>query len=180
VAQNPAPIETGAEPIPRWLIGIGAGVILVGVVALSGSLEGENPDLVGPLPSEPAPPASGEPLPSGEVPPATGEPPPASGAPPQDAVALIEEAGCQACHGDDLSGQGTFPSLHGVAGGPVSENLQQLGEDHPDTWANLWIDGTVPEVEGLDRGGMPVFGGPSGQLTTEEIGVIVDFLLTLE
>jgi hypothetical protein len=67
-----------------------------------------------------------------------------------------------------------------VAGGPVSENLQQLGEDHPDTWANLWIDGTVPEVEGIDRLGMPAFGGPGGQLTTEEIGVIVDFLLTLE
>ena len=167
--------------IPRWLIFLGAGIILAGTLALAGSLEGENPDLVGPLPSEPAPPSvpSGEPIPSG-VPPATGEPPPASGEPPQDAVALIEQAGCQACHGENLDGQGSFPSLHGVADGPVSENLQQLGEDHPDTWANLWIDGTVPEVEGLDRGGMPAFGGPGGQLTTEEIAVIVDFLLTLE
>ncbi len=62
----------------------------------------------------------------------------------------------------------------------MSENLQQLGEDFPDTWANLWIDGSGPEVAGLDRGGMPVFGGPDGQLTTEEIATIVDFLLTLE
>jgi hypothetical protein len=179
MAQGPAPIETGSEPIPRWLVFLGAATVLIGVLALGGSLEGENPDLVGPLPSEPAPPASGGPLPSG-VPPASGEPPPASGEPPQDAVALIEEAGCQACHGEDLGGQGSFPSLHGVAGGPVSENLQQLGEDYPDTWADLWIDGTVPEVEGIDRFGMPMFGGPGGQLTTEEIAVIVDFLLTLE
>jgi hypothetical protein len=179
MTQGPAPIETGSEPVPRWLVIVGAAIILVGVLALAGSLEGENPDLVGPLPSEPAPPASEGPVPSG-VPPATGEPPPASGPPPQDAVALIEAAGCQACHGENLEGQGSFPSLHGVANGPVSDNLQQLGEDHPDTWANLWIDGTVPEVEGIDRLGMPVFGGPGGQLTTEEIAVIVDFLLTLE
>jgi mono/diheme cytochrome c family protein len=171
-SQGPPPIETGHEPIPRWLAFLGAAIALVGVVSLSGNLEGENPDLVGPLPSEavPSPPASGEPPPSGAPP--SGEP--------QDAVALIEEAGCQACHGEDLGGQGTFPSLRGLAEGPVSENLQQLGEDYPDTWAHLWIDGTVPEVEGLDRGGMPAFGGPGGQLTTEEIATIVEFLLTLE
>ena len=177
MTQGPVPIETGSAPIPGWLIGLGVLIILVGVLAFVGGLEGENPDLVGPLPSEPGPPPSGAPPPSGEPPP-SGAPP--SGAPTQDAVALIEEAGCQACHGDNLEGQGSFPSLHGVADGPVSENLQQLGEDHPDTWANLWIDGTVPEVEGLDRGGMPAFGGPGGQLTTEEIADIVDFLLTLE
>jgi mono/diheme cytochrome c family protein len=177
----PPPVETGNEPIPRWIAGVSAAVILVGAIALGGSLEGTNPDLLGPGPSEPAP--SGAP-PSGE-PPASGEPapsgaPPPSGQPGGEAGALIEEAGCQGCHGEDLSGQGSFPSLHGVAQGPVSENLQQLGEDFPDTWPNLWIDGSGPEVAGLDRGGMPVFGGPEGQLTTEEIAIIVDFLLTLE
>ena len=30
------------------------------------------------------------------------------------------------CHGPDLGGSGDFPSLHGVAEGPVSENLQDL------------------------------------------------------
>jgi mono/diheme cytochrome c family protein len=92
-------------------------------------------------------------------------------------VALIEQAGCQACHGDDLGGQGNFPSLHGVAEGPVSENLQDLGASNPDDWANLWIDGTGPEVADLDRGGMPQFG--SGQLTTDEIATIVEYLKTL-
>jgi Cytochrome c len=179
VAQSvPPPVETGNEPIPRWIAGVGAAVVLVGVIALGGSLEGTNPDLIGPGPSEPAPsaaPPSGEPPPSGAP---SGAPP--SGEPGSDAVALIEEAGCQDCHGDDLSGRGSFPSLLGIAEGPKSENLQQLGEDFPDTWANLWIDGTGPEVAGLDRGGMPAFGGPEGQLTTEEIATIVDFLLTLE
>ena len=93
--------------------------------------------------------------------------------------ALYKEV-CAACHGDNLEGQGSFPSLHGVAGGPVSDNLQQLGTDYPDTWANLWIDGTGPEVRGIDRFGMPQFGGAGGQLTTEEIATIVDFLKTLE
>lgn len=182
---GPPPVETGNEPIPRWIFGVGAAVVLVGVIALGGSLEGTNPDLVGPGPSQPAAPSeappSGEPPPSGAQP--SGPPPsgpPPSGAPSGDAVALIEQAGCQACHGEDLSGQGSFPSLHGIAAGPKSENLQDLGAANPDTWPNLWIDGSGPEVAGLDRGGMPVFGGPDGQLTTDEIATIVDYLLTLE
>jgi mono/diheme cytochrome c family protein len=92
-------------------------------------------------------------------------------------LALIEEAGCQGCHGPDLAGQGAFPSLHGVAGGPTSDNLQDLGTANPDTWPNLWIDGTGPDVADLDRFGMPVFGET---LTAEEIQTIVDYLLTLE
>lgn len=167
-AGGPPPVETGHEPIPRWMVGVGASVVLIGVVSLSGGLEGTNPDLVGPGPSEPAPPSAAP----------SGEPPPSE--PPTDAVALIEQAGCQQCHGEDLSGQGSFPSLIGMADGPKSENLQDLGADHPDTWANLWIDGTGPEVAALDRGGMPEFGGPDGQLTTDEIAIIVEFLLTLE
>lgn len=164
---TPPPVETGHEPIPRWIVGIGAAAVLIGVVSLSTGLEGTNPDLVGPGPSEAV-------APSG--PPPSGEPPPSS--PPGDAVALIEAAGCQACHGENLDGQGAFPSLHGLADGPKSENLQELGTEFPDTWANLWIDGTGPEVADLDRGGMPAFG--EGQLTSEEIATIVDFLLTLE
>jgi hypothetical protein len=164
---TPPPVETGHEPIPRWIMGIGAAAVLIGVISLSTGLEGTNPDLVGPAPSEAAPPSG---------PPPSGEPPPSS--PPGDAVALIEAAGCQACHGENLEGQGAFPSLHGIADGPKSDNLQDLGTEFPDTWPNLWIDGTGPEVAGIDRGGMPVFG--EGLLTPEEITTIVDFLLTLE
>jgi mono/diheme cytochrome c family protein len=169
---GPAPVETGREPIPRWMVALGAAVVFVGVASLSFNLDGTNPDLVGAQPS--GPPASG--------PPASG--PPASGPPPtggtEDAAALIQRAGCEACHGPDLAGQGQFPSLHDLAAGPKSENLQQLGTDFPDTWANLWIDGSGPEVAGLDRGGMPVFGGPDGILTADEISTIVEYLLTLE
>jgi len=164
---GPPPVETGNEPIPLWMVGFGLTVLLLGVVSLGFNLEGTNPDLVGPGPS--GPPASG---------------PPPSGAPPSggtaDAVTLIERSQCQACHGADLSGQGIFPSLHGIAAGPKSDNLQQLGADFPDTWPNLWIDGSGPEVAGLERGGMPVFGGPDGSLTPDEIATIVEYLLTLE
>ncbi|MDQ5841121.1 MAG: cytochrome c [Chloroflexota bacterium] len=174
---GPPPVETGNERIPLWMVGFGATVLLLGVVSLGLNLEGTNPDLVGAGPS--GPPASGPP-PSGAPP--SGPPP--SGAPPSggtaDAVTLIERSQCQACHGADLSGQGIFPSLHGIAAGPTSDNLQQLGADFPDTWPNLWIDGSGPEVAGLDRGGMPVFGGPDGTLTPDEIATIVEYLLTLE
>jgi len=174
---GPPPVETGNERIPLWMVAFGATVALVGVVSLGFNLEGTNPDLVGAGPS--GPPASGPP-PSG--PPPSGAPP--SGAPPSagtgDAATLIERAGCQACHGSDLSGQGIYPSLHGIAAGPKSENLQQLAADFPDTWPNLWIDGSGPEVAGLDRRSMPVFGGPDGVLTPDEIATIVEYLLTLE
>ena len=162
------------------MVTIGAAVVLIGVVTLSLSLEGTNPDLLTAAPS--APPAS--PVPSGEPsgPPPSGEPggPSASPSGGADAVALIEMAGCQACHGPDLSGGGNLPgpSLHGISDGPKSENLQQLGADHPDNWPNLWIDGTGPEVAGINRLGMPQFG--AGILTTDEIATIVDYLRTLE
>ena len=174
---GPTPVETGNERIPLWMLAFGATVALVAVVSLGFNLEGTNPDLVGAGPSGPppsGPPSSGAP-PSGAPP---SGPPPSAGT--ADAATLIERAGCQACHGSDLSGQGIFPSLHGIAAGPNSENLQQLAADFPDTWPNLWIDGSGPEVAGLDRGGMPVFGGPDGVLTPDEIGTIVEYLLTLE
>lgn len=155
---GPAPVETGTERIPRWIVGVGAAVVILGVVSLTFNLEGTNPDLVGPPPS--------------------GQPG-ASGGGTADAMTLIEHAGCQSCHGDDLTGL-VGPSLHGIAAGPKSDNLQQLGTDHPDDWPNLWIDGSGPDVAGLDRGGMPVFGGPDGQLTTDDIATIVEYLYTLE
>jgi mono/diheme cytochrome c family protein len=164
---GPPPVETGNERVPLWMVVFGATVALLGVGLLGFNLEGTNPDLVGAGPS--GPPASGAP-PSG--------PPPSGGT--AGAVTLIERSGCQACHGADLSGQGIFPSLHGIAAGPKSDNLQQLGADFPDTWPNLWIEGSGPEVAGLDRGGMPVFGGPDGILTPDEIATIVEYLLTLE
>ncbi len=60
-----------------------------------------------------------------------------------------------------------------MAEGPVSENLQDLGAEYPDTWAQLWIDGTTPETEGLDRGGMPAFGD---QFSPQQIDSIVAYL----
>ena len=82
--------------------------------------------------------------------------------------------------GEDLTG-GVGPNLHGVAGGPTSENLQALYADHPDDWANIWIAGTDPAVsDPAMRGGMPVFGGPPYNLSEEEIATIVDYLKTLE
>ena len=145
---GPIPVESASHPIPTWVLGLMAVVVLLGGVYLALDV------------GRGAAPAPG----------------PSDGS--ADAMALIEQAGCQNCHGADLAGQGTFPSLHGIAAGPKSDNLQQLGADYPDTWPNLWIDGTGPEVADLDRGGMPQFG--DGILTSEEIGIIVDYLLTLE
>jgi mono/diheme cytochrome c family protein len=151
------PIEVRSRAIPSWAIGLTVLVFLVGGVYLAGNLTGENPPILA------APSGSG-----------------GSGGPnlEQQARQIIAKAQpqCTACHGDDLTG-GVGPNLHGVAGGPVSENLQKLGADHPDDWANLWIDGTGPEMEGLDRGGMPTFGS---QLSPEEIATVVEYLKSLQ
>jgi mono/diheme cytochrome c family protein len=147
------PIETRSGTVPPWAIGITVLIFLVGGVYLAGNLSGENP-------------------PIGGVPSASGSP--GGGA---NAQALISQAGCQACHGQDLTG-GIGPDLHGVAEGPVSENLQDLAAEHPDDWANIWIAGTDPEVSDPQmRMGMPPFGE---QLSPEEIATIVDYLKTLE
>lgn len=151
------PIETRRSGIPAWAIGLTVFVFLVGGVYLASNLAGENPPLAVPGASAPAP--SGE----GGGDPAVGE-------------ALVADAGCTACHGADLSGSGNFPSLLGVADGPVSENLQDLGAEYPDDWAHLWIDGTTPETEGIDRMGMPPFGD---QLSAEQIDSIVAYLKSL-
>lgn len=147
------PIETRHGGLAPWAIWLTVFVFLVGGVYLASNLVGENPAVA--LPGE-----SGSPPPSGELDPAVGQ-------------ALYEQFGCQSCHGANLEG-GVGPTLVGVAEGPVSENLQELAAEHPDDWAALWIDGTVPEVEGLDRVGMPVFGD---QLSPEQIDAIVAFLL---
>jgi mono/diheme cytochrome c family protein len=147
------PIET-RNTLPRWAVGLTVLVFLVGGVYFASNLSGENPPIL----------ASGGPSPS------------AGGGGPQAALAIIEQAGCQVCHGPDLAGQGAFPNLHGVKDGPVSENLQDLSAQHPDDWANLWIAGTDPAVADLDRGGMPQFGA---QLSPEQIDTIVEYLKTL-
>jgi mono/diheme cytochrome c family protein len=146
------PIETRSGGVPPWAIGLTVFVFLVGGVYLLSNLAGRNPAFA--IPGASAPP------PSGGVDPAVGE-------------ALIEEGGCASCHGADLSGSGAFPSLLGVNEGPVSENLQQLAADHPDDWIALWINGTTPETEGLDRGGMPTFGD---RFSPEQIDSIVAYL----
>lgn len=147
------PIESRTRGIPRWALAMTGVIFLAGAVFLATNLGGSNPPILG------------TPEPSG------------GGGP--NAEAIIRAAGCQSCHGPDLAGQGAFPSLHGVKNGPISENLQQLGADHPEDWANLWIAGTDPAVADLDRGGMPVFGGPPTNLTAEEIATVVEYLKTL-
>jgi mono/diheme cytochrome c family protein len=153
------PIETRSGGLPPWAIGLTVFVFLVGGVALASNLVGENPAFA--IPGASAPVASG-----------------GGGADPAQGEALIAQAQpqCSSCHGADLSGQATFPSLHGVADGPKSENLQDLAAEHPDDWIALWIDGTTPETEGLDRGGMPTFGD---QFSPEQINAVVAYLKTL-
>jgi hypothetical protein len=152
------PIEVRSRAIPPWAIGLTVLVFLVGGVYLAGNLSGENPPILA------GPSGSG-----------------GSGGPnlEQQARQVIAKASpqCTACHGPELAGQANFPSLHGVANGPVSDNLKDLAAEHPDDWPNLWINGTGPEVEGLDRGGMPTFGT---QLSPEEIATVVEYLKSLQ
>jgi mono/diheme cytochrome c family protein len=151
------PIDVRSRAIPGWAIGLTVMVFLVGGTYLAGNLSGENPPILA------GPSASG-----------------GSGGPnlEQQGRQIIAKANpqCTACHGDDLSGA-VGPNLHGVAGGPISDNLKDLAAEHPDDWANLWIDGTGPEVEGLDRMGMPMFGT---QLSAEEIATVVEYLKSLQ
>ena len=143
------PIESRTGGIPRWALALTGVMLLAGVVFLATNLSGSNPPIIG-------------------------SPEPSGGG--LNATSIIRAAGCQSCHGPDLAGQGSFPSLHGVKDGPVSENLQQLSADHPEDWANLWIAGTDPAVADLDRGGMPTFGET---LSAEEIATVVEYLKTL-
>lgn len=150
------PIQSGGRGLPAWAIGLVVVVLLAGGGYLAGNLSGENPPIAG---------GGGGGGGDGNV---AGQ-----------ARAIISRAqpSCTTCHGDNLDGQPpTFPSLHGVAKGPVSENLQDLGAEHPDNWAELWIAGTEPAVADLERGGMPAFGD---QLSEEEIATIVEYLKTL-
>lgn len=155
------PIESRRDNLPWWVLLLSAGFLLLGALYFMTNL------------SPPGGPQTGGPGASG--PPGSGAP--GSGAPaPVDvaaAEALIEEGGCTACHGADFTGQGAFPPLTGLAEGPVSDNLQDLGAEHPDDWAQLWIHGTNEEVSGLDRRGMPTF---SDRFSAEEIDLIVRYL----
>jgi mono/diheme cytochrome c family protein len=152
------PIETRGGGVPPWAIGITVFVFLVGGVYLASNLGGENPPFAVPGSTPMAPTGS-------------------AGADPALGEALIEQVStpCTACHGADLSG-GVGPSLLGLAEGPVSENLQDLATEFPEDWIALWIDGTVPETEGIDRMGMPAFGG---ELDPHQIDSIVAYLLGL-
>ncbi|MBA3740006.1 MAG: c-type cytochrome [Chloroflexi bacterium] len=149
------PIETRRSGLPGWAVGLTVFVFLVGGVYLASNLSGENPAFA--IPGASAPAASG-----GEADPAVGQ-------------ALVAEAGCTACHGPNLDGD-IGPALLAVADGPVSENLADLAAEYPDDWIHLWIDGTTPETEGIDRMGMPPFGG---QLSSEQIDAIVAYLKSL-
>jgi len=147
------PIEARGRGIPRWVLGLTVAIFLAGSGYYATNLTGENPPIVS------------SPTPSSSTP---------------NALAVIKRAGCQGCHGSDLGGQATFPSLHGVKNGPTSANLQQLGKDHPDDWANIWITGTDPAVsDPAMRKGMPVFGAGPYNLTPDEIAAVVAYLKTL-
>lgn len=146
------PIESRTRGIPRWALWLTGAMLLAGGVFFATNLAGANP-------------------------PIGGAPSVSEGT--RNAVALIKASGCQSCHGPDLAGLAAFPSLHAVKNAPVSENLRQLGTDRPDDWANLWIAGVDPLVTSLDRGGMPVFGGPPFNLSAEEIATVVEYLKTL-
>ena len=143
------PIGSRTGGIPGWALAVTGVMLLAGAVFFATNLGGSNPPILG-------------------------SPEPSGGG--LNAVSIIKAAGCQSCHGPDLAGQASFPNLHGVKNGPTSENLQQLGADHPEDWANLWIAGTDPAVAGIDRGGMPVFGE---QLSADEIATVVEYLKTL-
>ena len=151
------PIETRSSGLPRWAILLTLFVFLVGGVYLAANLVGENPPLA--IPGE----SAGAPV-DGSPDPAVGE-------------ALVGQATpqCSSCHGADLGGSGPFPSLHGVADGAVSENLQDFAAEYPDNWAQLWIAG-APETEGIDRMGMPAFGD---QFSPQQLDSIVAYLKTL-
>jgi mono/diheme cytochrome c family protein len=150
------PIESRSRGLSPWAIGLTVFVFLVGGVYLLSNLVGQNPAFAIPGASPSGPVGSAGPDP------AVGE-------------ALIGQAqpACTSCHGPDLAGSGPFPPLTGVSEGPVSPNLQDLAAEHPDDWIELWIDGTTPETEGLDRGGMPAFGD---QFSEEQIESIVLYL----
>ena len=157
------PIETRSRGVPLWALVLTALVLLVGGVYFVANLGGENPPLAIPGESVAPPPADG----------GDGEPDAAAG---EQLVAQATPQ-CMTCHGADLGGQANFPSLRGVSEGPVSENLQALGEEHPDDWAVLWIAGNTPETEGIDRMGMPAYGD---QFSPEQIASIVAYLESLE
>ncbi len=156
------PIESRYDSLPWWVILLSGAVLVLGAVYFLTNLSPSGTSLTG----------------GGASPPVTGPPATDGGAPVDVAAAqaLIEEGGCAACHGADLAGQGNFPSLLNVAEGPVSDNLQELGAEHPDDWAQLWIHGTNDAVAGLDRRGMPTF---SERFSEEEIDLIVRYLKTL-
>ena len=151
-----SPIQARNLGLPAWALGLTVFLFLVGGVYFFSNLAGENPAFAFPGASASAPVAG-----------ASGEPDPAVG------EALIADAGCQGCHGQDLAGQASFPSLLGVSEGPVSENLQDLAAEHPEDWIALWIHGLKPEVEGIDRMGMPAFGE---SLSEQQIDAIVAYL----
>ncbi len=152
------PIASRTSGLPAWALWLTVFVVLVGGVYAASNLGGENPPLVGPLPSGSAGPGGAA-----------------------AAMAIIGQAGCQVCHGQDLMGQGAFPNLHGVAAGPKSENLQELAAAEPDNWIHIWIKGLDPRVsDPAMRGAMPAFGGPPNNLTDEQIDTVVEYLKTLQ
>jgi mono/diheme cytochrome c family protein len=162
-------IETRSRGIPGWALGLTVFILLVGGVYLAGNLTGENPPIALPSPSGGAGGPGGSPGGS-----------PGGGDNTQRAIAIVDEAGCQSCHGPDLAGSGAFPSLHDVENGPISENLQDFAAEHPDDWAEIWIAGTDPAVsDPAMRGGMPAFAAPPYELSDEEIAMVVEYLKSL-
>lgn len=152
------PIDARTSRIPLWAVGLTAAVALVVAVYFFSNLVGENPPLA--------------------IPGASGAPGESQGPNPDTGKALIDSATppCTACHGADLTGSGSFPSLHGLTEGPTVENLKDLFASNPDDWIELWIAGTAPEVKDINRNGMPAFGD---QFSAEQLASIAAYLKTL-
>ena len=127
-------------------------IFLVGGVYLAGNLSGENP------------PIGGVPSPSGS----------AAGGP--NAQAIIAEAGCQACHGEDLTG-GVGPTCTAWPMARPARTSRTCPPIIPMTGPTCGSLAPVRRSRIRDRMGMPPFGE---QLSPEEIATIVDYLMTLE
>ena len=153
---TPIPSRTGG--LPAWAAWLTILLLLVGGVYLASNLSGTNPAVAGGPQGSAAPSASG-------------------GVNQAAALAVIKKAGCQACHGQSFEG-GIGPDLHGIANGPVTEDLKPVAEDNPDNWIHLWVAGTDAAVADIDRKGMPKFG--EGTLTDAEIDTVVAYLKTLQ
>ena len=166
-----APVETGNERIPLWMVAFGATVALLGVVSSpSPSRAPPGPVGAGPAVLRRAVPGEAVRRPVGRR---RWRAPRAGTA---DAATLIERAGCQACPARTCPARDlSQPPRH--RGGPKSE-ISSSWRGFPRHLAHPVDRRSGPEVAGLDPWGMPAFGGPTGSSRLTESGPSYEYLLT--